>query len=95
MRITDILWRERFVTKLADKHGVSTAEAEEALRSRLLVRKIAKGRVRGEHVYAALAQVRSGRFLIVFFIRKAHGIMMPISARDMDWSERRYYERER
>ncbi len=95
MRITDILWKDHVVEKLADKHGVSAAEAEEALRSRPLVRKIAKGRVRGEHVYAALAQIRSGRYLIVFFIRKMHGIMMPISARDMDSSERRYYERAR
>lgn len=95
MRITDILWKDRFVAKLASKHGVSTAEAEEALRSSPLVRKIAKGRVRGEHVYAALAQIRSGRYMIVFFIRKTHGIMMPISARDMDSAERRYYERQR
>ncbi len=95
MRITDILWKEHVVEKLADKHGVSAAEAEEALRSHPLVRKVAKGRVRGEHIYAALGQIRSGRYLIVFFIRKAHGIMMPISARDMNSSERRYYERER
>ena len=95
MRITDILWKERFVAKLECKHGVSTAEVEEVLRSKPLVRKIARGRVRGEHVYAGLAQIRSGRYLIVFFIGKAHGIMMPISARDMEPSERRYYERER
>ncbi len=95
MRVTDLLWRERFVAKLAVKHGVSTAEAEEALRSEPLIRKIARGRIRGEHVYAALSQIRSGRYLVVFFIRKPHGIMMPISARNMDASERRYYERER
>ena len=47
MRITDILWKERFVAKLADKQGASAAEAEEALRSKPLVRKISKGRVRG------------------------------------------------
>jgi hypothetical protein len=95
LRITDILWKERFVAKLAAKHGVSTAEVEEALRSKPMVRRIAKGSVLGEHVYSALAQVRSGRYLIVFFILKKHGIIMPISARDMDPSERRYYERER
>ena len=95
LHVTDILWKERVATKLADKHGVSTSEVEDALRSRPLVRKIAKGRVRGEHVYAALAQTGSGRYLIVFFILKKHGIIMPISARDMDASERRYYARER
>jgi uncharacterized protein len=95
LRITDILWKERFVAKLATKHGVSTDEVEEALCSKPLLRKIAKGRVRGEHVYSALGQLRSGRYLIVFFILKKHGIIMPISARDMDHSERRYYESER
>jgi uncharacterized DUF497 family protein len=75
LRITDILWKERFAAKLADKHGVTTAEAEDALRSKPLVRRIAKGRVRGEHVYSALAQIRSGRHLTVFFIWKKHGII--------------------
>ena len=48
MRITDILWKESFAAKLAHKHGVTTLEAEEALRSKPLIRKIAKGRVCGE-----------------------------------------------
>mgnify|MGYP001024338224 CR=1 FL=1 len=91
MRITDIIWKERFVEKTAEKHGVSVAEVEEALLSRPVVRKMAKGRVRGEDVYAALAQTSSGRYLIVFFINKKRGIALPISARDMDPAERRYY----
>lgn len=51
-------------------HSVSVAEAEEVLLSRPVVRRMAKGHVRGEDVYAALAQVRNGRYLIVFFIDK-------------------------
>jgi hypothetical protein len=31
MRITDIIWKEAVVEKLAAKHGLSVAEAEEAL----------------------------------------------------------------
>ncbi|MBM4027130.1 MAG: BrnT family toxin [Planctomycetes bacterium] len=95
MRITDIVWKERVVRKLGEKHGVSTAEAEEVLLSGPLVRKMAKGHVQGEDVYAALAQIDSGRRLIVFFINKKHGLALPISARDMSLSERRYYERHR
>ncbi len=93
MRITDIIWMERIVGKLAEKHGVSTAEAEEVLRSGALVRRVGKGNVRGEDVYAALAQIAGGRRLIVFFINKKHGIALPISARDMTRSERKYYDR--
>ncbi|MBI3014156.1 MAG: BrnT family toxin [Candidatus Tectomicrobia bacterium] len=95
MRITDIIWKERFVEKFSSKHRVAVAEAEEVLRSRPVVRRMTKGRVHGEDVYAALAQIRGGRYLIVFFIRKKHGMILPISARDMDGSERRYYAKHR
>ena len=95
MRVTDIIWNETVVEKLADKHGVSVAEAEEALLSRPVVRRMARGHVRGEDVYAALAQTGSGRYLIVFFINKKRGVALPISARDMDLAEREYYARHR
>ena len=91
MRITDIIWKERFVEKLSSKHGVSIREVEESFHSNPVVRRIAKGRVRGEDLYSALSQISNGRYLIVFFIKKKHGIILPISARDMDQSERKYY----
>jgi len=91
LRITDVIWKDCYVEKLAAKHDVTTGEVEEALQSSPLVRRVARGRVRGEEVYAAMSQVRSGRYLVVFFINKKHGMALPISARDMDASERRYY----
>ncbi|HSW01064.1 MAG TPA: BrnT family toxin [Sedimentisphaerales bacterium] len=91
MRITDIIWKEGVVEKLIAKHGVSIAEAEETLRSRPIVRRMVKGRVRGEDVYAAMAQITGGRYLIVFFIDKKRGAALPISARDMSPAERKYY----
>ena len=95
MWITDIIWKERYVEKLESKHGVTTEEVEEVLRSKSVVRKVARGRVRGQHVYAAMAQIGSGRYLMVFFINKKHGVALPISARDMDASERKYYGKHR
>ena len=56
---------------------------------------MAKGRVHGEDLYAALAQISSGRYLIVFFINKKRGMALPISARDMDRAERKYHDRHR
>ena len=53
MLITDIIWKERIVKKIIEKHSVSVVEAEEVLLSNPLVRKMARGRVRGEDVYAA------------------------------------------
>jgi uncharacterized DUF497 family protein len=95
LKITDIIWKDRFVEKLSTKHGVSTREAEEALRCAQVVRRIAKGQVHGENVYSAMAHIDNGRYLIVFFIMKKHGIILPISARDMDGPERKYYEKHR
>jgi len=93
LRITDIVWKERIVEKLAEKHGVSVAEAEEVLCAKPVVRKIAKGRVRGEDVYAALGRIENGRYVVVFFIYKKRGTALPISARDMDPWERDYYDK--
>jgi uncharacterized DUF497 family protein len=65
--------------------------------------KVEKGRVKGEDVFAlltdgfafryeAFGQTSAGRYLVVFFIRKSEAAL-PISARDMTDSERRYYEK--
>jgi uncharacterized DUF497 family protein len=95
LRVTDIIWKDQCVEKLAARHGLTIREAEEALCLRPVVRKVARGRVRGEDLYAAMSQIHSGRYVIVFFIHKKHGVALPISARDMDASERRYYEKSR
>ena len=81
--------------KLAAKHGVLAEEAEEVLRSKPHIRKVSRGHVKGEHVYAAYGQSAAGRYLMVFYIRKLAGILLPISARDMDDAERRYYEQQK
>ncbi len=93
--ITQIVWKAQFVEKLAAKHGVSAEEAEEVLRSKPHIRKVSRGHVKGEHVYAAYGQSAAGRYVMVFYIRKLAGILLPISARDMDDAERRYYEQHR
>lgn len=72
-------------------HTVSVAEVEEALRADPVFRRMNNGRVRGEDVYAAMAQISAGRYLIVFLINKRHGMVLPISARDMSTAERKYY----
>jgi uncharacterized DUF497 family protein len=91
MRITDVIWKETVVEKLTAKHRVSMAEAEEVLLSGRVVLRMLKGSVRGEDVYAAMAQISGGRYLVVFFIDKKRGMALPISARDMSSAERKYY----
>ena len=95
MVITEIIWKDQFVEKLARKHGVSVEEAEETLYADPHLRKVGKGNVKGENVYAAYGQSEAGRYLLVIYIRKPKGVILPISARDMDDAERRYYEHQK
>ncbi len=95
MRITEIIWKDQFVEKLAIKHSVSKDEVEEVFASKPYVRKVGRGRTKGENVYAALGQTFGGRYLIIYFIRKLSGAVLPISARDMDGGERDYYAKQK
>ena len=92
LQIYDIIWVDKFVDKIAEKHHVITDEVEDVLFSTPHVRQAEKGRVKGEDLYTAYGQTEAGRYLIVFFIRKYETAALPISARDMTQAERRYYD---
>ena len=91
MHLYEVIWKDRFVDKIAEKHGVTTNEVEEILFSEPLIRLAERGRVKGEDLYVAYGQTTAGRYLVVFFIRKHRTAALPISARNMTRSERRYY----
>ncbi len=93
MRIIDIIWRPEIIDKLAWKHGVSAEEVDQVLFSKPLFRKVQKGHVPGEHVYVALGRTEAGRYLAIFFIYKESREALVLTARDMDNSERKAYER--
>jgi uncharacterized protein len=95
MIIKEIIWKEQFVEKLTTKHRVLVEEAEDVLDSKPHIRKVAKGNIKGENVYAAYGQTAGGRYLVIFYIRKLTGVILPISARDMDDSERKYYGKQK
>ncbi len=91
MELYEVLWKSRYVEKLAVKHNVATDEVEEVLFGRPLMRLWEKGKVQGENLYVAYGQTGAGRYLVIFFIYKANHTALPISARGMTDSERRYY----
>lgn len=91
MQLYDVIWKDKFVEKIAVKHGISTEEVEEVLFATPHIRLAEKGRVKDEHLYVAYGQTEQGRYLVVFFIRKRRVAALPISARDMTSSERKYY----
>lgn len=94
MRLYDVIWKVRFIEKISGKHNVTPDEVEEILFGKSHFRRAQKGHIKGEDLYTAYGQTAGGRYLIVFFIRKEQTAALPISARDMNDSEQRYYERQ-
>lgn len=91
MFIDDFIWLRDVPEKLAGKHHVTQEEVEEVFVNGPRYRFVESGCRAGENVYAALGQTDAGRYLIVFFIRKAGNRALILSARDMDEKERRRY----
>jgi len=92
LRIYDVIWKNAFVEKLYAKHDITTDEVEEVLFTKPHIRFAEKGHIGGEHLYSAYGRTDAGRHLIVFFIRKRSAAALPISARDMNRVERKYYD---
>jgi len=90
LKLSGVIWLEEIVEKIERKHHVTQNEVREILRNSSHFRFVEKGHRRGENVYSALGHTSAGRYLIVFFVRKRMGQALPISARDMSPSERRY-----
>lgn len=93
MYVDDFVWLPDIIDKLAEKHAVIVDEVEEIFFHQPRFRRVESGNRPGEDVYSAMGQTDSGRYLIVFFISKADNTALILSARDMDKSERRRYER--
>ena len=92
MKVQRLLWKEQFVHKIIEKHGVDESEVEEVLFSTPHIRRAKRGHVKGEDVYLGYGQTDSGRYLLISFIWKGQGLALPISARDMSRAERRYFD---
>ena len=93
MRIEGIIWFPEKIDKLIWKHHVYQEEVEDVLFGHPLFRKVQTGHIPGEDLYSALGRTEAGRYLAVFFIYKSTHEALILSARDMDDSERRQYER--
>lgn len=95
MRIYNVIWKNRFAEKIVAKHNITIDEVEDALFSKPHIRISEKGKISGENLYVAYGQTKSGRYLTIFFILKHKSSALPISARDMTSSERRYYNEQK
>ena len=93
MKIVGFIWLEEIVEKLEVKHQVFPDEVEQVFGNQPGVKRMNRGRFRGEDVYRALGQTDAGRYLVVFYIYKLTREALILSARDMDHKERRSYEK--
>lgn len=93
MYIADIIWLPAVIDKLAWKHNVLPEEVDQILFAQSIFRKVQRGHIPSEDVYAAYGQTEAGRYLIVFFVYKSTREALILSSRDMDQKERRLYER--
>jgi uncharacterized protein len=93
VEITELIWLDEIVEKLARKHHVEVHEAEEVFAESPKFRFVEKGHRTDEDVYSASGRTEAGRYLIVFFVHKTDGSALPLSARNMTRAERKIYER--
>jgi len=93
MYISDIIWLPHIIDKLAWKHNILPEEVDQVLFSNPRLRKVQKGHIPGENVYAAYGQTDSGRYVVVFFVYKSTREALIVSSREMEREERRLYER--
>jgi len=84
-RITLFDWDDGNLNHIAE-HGVEPGEVEEIFRGRLYVRR------KGER-YIVLGQAATGRRLFAVVIRLPGPVLRVITARDMNRTERRLFER--
>lgn len=91
MHITGYIWREDIIDKLVWKHNVQAYEVTEVLENRPQFERLERGHRPNEDLYLAAGQTASGRYLLVFFIRKVDGQALVVTAREMTKKERRRY----
>jgi uncharacterized DUF497 family protein len=93
MKLSGFIWLDTIIDKLAKKHPVTPEEVEAVFLNSPKFRFVENGDREGENVYMALGRSEGGRYLTVLFIRKANGLALILSARDMAEKERKLYER--
>lgn len=93
MKIRKIRWTRDRVDHIA-KHRIMPHEVEEAAFDDpfSIVKKVGISiRNRNEYIYRLLGKSEAGKYIAFFFIPKNNGIAYPVTAREMDQSERRFY----
>ncbi len=87
--ISEFDWDEANEGHIRERHHVAAEEVEQCFSN---PHKITQ-KPKSEDRYYLFGRTDGGRYLFIVFQYKGFGIIRPISARDMDKDERRFYER--
>jgi uncharacterized DUF497 family protein len=86
-------WKRTIINKLRDKHHVSVYEVEDALTDpKRIQKRVGVDRKRNQRRYLVIGRTASGRMLSIFLDHDDKGLT-PVSARDADNKEYRWYTR--
>lgn len=91
MNIDGIIWLQKIVDKIENKHNITQAEVEQIFVNSPQYRFLGSGKIDGENVYSAYGQTDAGRYLTIIFIRKFGNRALIITARNMDRKEKKQY----
>ena len=88
MTIEELLWDEKTLEKITQKHQLGRQEIEEVFENNYHVR-------RWEDLYYAYGQSVAGRYIFVVLLPLGQHRVHVVTARDMTLTERRLYLRAR
>jgi uncharacterized protein len=91
LEINDIICFDDIIDKIKIKHDVTIDEVEEVFYNKPLFRRGRKGNFKNENLYYVYGQSDNGRYLLIVFIYKKNRDALIITARDMDYKERKIY----
>lgn len=86
MSISRFEWDDDNITHI-ERHKFTPEEVEEVFTSRYKVRRTLQG------LYVALGETLGGRLVFVVFRRLRGGVIRVVTARDMEYKERRLFRR--
>lgn len=86
------LWTKDNRTHIEERHQVTVTEVEEIFYNNPLLR-VSNSQPNEPKRYLAFGQTDAGRYLMVVFVKEAHGRIKPFSAREMTAAEKRKYSK--
>ena len=93
----NLRWAEKQIQHIA-RHGITPEEVEEVLyldKYSFIQKREKSKKYQGSNLYAVFGSTQEGRLLTIMLLNTSSGYYVPVTARDMDGTERKYYQKRR